>query len=110
MAVIRRRHAHDKDGRRKHVSELSERLAPLEELGAAKAAEQAGGNGDVAVADDTIRVDSSKLKLPGKLVDEDRDVAGVFRLDPLVIVILAAFLCFVAFIAWQITLMPPPAK
>ena len=112
MAVRRHRHKHGKGGRRKHVNELSALLAPPEEQTAAKAKEAApgndGGQSDHA-ADDTIVVDSKNIKLPEKFIEEeDRDATAIFKLEPVVVFILVAFLSFVAFVAWQITKMPPP--
>ncbi len=114
MAIRRRRHAHTGKGeRRKHAKELASRLAPPEEQEAAAAAESqeaAGQGGDVHeghAPDDTIRVDAKNLKLPEKFLEDERGAAHVFRLEPVALVILVAFLTFVAFIAWQITLMPP---
>ena len=108
MAIRRRRHKHGREGRKQHTDELSAMLAPLEEL-MPEAAPPPGqpSNGDYH--DATIRVDSSSVKTPEKLLDEDEPREGlrIFYLEPLVLVILSIFLAFVAFVAWQITLMPP---
>ncbi|MCA1633747.1 MAG: hypothetical protein LC802_08520 [Acidobacteria bacterium] len=105
MAIKRRksRHAHGSEGRKKHVEELSGRLAPLEEQKAFSHSEQSEGNHN---HDDTIRVDSNSVKMPQQFSDGERDAAGIFYLEPVVIFIIALMLCFIAFIAWQITLMP----
>ena len=107
MAIRRRRHKHGREGRKKHTDELSAMLAPLEELMPEVAAPPAQHvNGDYH--DATIRVDSSSVKAPEKLLDEDEPREGlrIFRLEPLVLVILTLALAFIAFIAWRITLMP----
>ena len=114
MAIRRRRHKHHgPEERKKHADELSEMLAPLEELHpeavAPVPAEQAR-NGDYQ--DATIRVDRKSVHMPERLLDESesREGLSIFYLEPLVLVILVAMLIFIAFVAWQITLMPPPAK
>ena len=113
MAIRRRRHKHGPEGRKKHTDELSAMLAPLEEQkpeAAGAPSPAASGNGDGAYHDATIRVDSKSVKMPERLLDEDEPRKGlrVFRLEPLVLVIVSLMLAFMAFIAWQITLMPPP--
>ncbi|HZB43956.1 MAG TPA: hypothetical protein VE360_01860 [Pyrinomonadaceae bacterium] len=108
MAIRRRRHKHGREGRKKHTDELSAMLAPLEELKPEMAPPpgQPEGNGDYH--DATIRVDSKSVKMPERLLDEDEPREGlrIFYLEPLVLVILSIMLAFVAFVAWQITLMP----
>ena len=99
-------------GRRREktpTQELAARLAPPEE------SEPAGGlhqavPGAARKADDTIRVNTSTVKLPSKFTEEERRGARIFYLEPVVVFILVALLAFIAFIAWQITQMPPPAK
>jgi hypothetical protein len=82
---------------------MAARLTPLEEMEGFRASrQQDAGQG---VPDDTIRVDSKSVRLPDRLVDEGGD-GSAFRLDGVVVVILAVMLAFVAFVAWQITLMP----
>ena len=101
-------HTHGNGDRRRHEEELSKRLAPLEETEAFRQSEQTDGHrGDIK---DTIRVDRTNIKMPESFLEEERDAADVFRLHPVVIFILVVVLAFTAFIAWQITLMPPPQK
>lgn len=114
MAIRRRRHKHGPEGRKKHTDELSAMLAPLEELRPEEAAPQQpapapGGNGDGDYHDATIRIDSKSVKMPERLLDEDEPRRGlrVFRVEPLVFFVVLLMLAFMAFIAWQITLMPP---
>ena len=107
MALTKRRrsHRHKSDEEKRH-RELSARLAPLEETGEfARAEQREGKNGS-----DTIRVDSKSVHTPEQLIAEERDAADTFRPHPVVVVILLLALAFIAFIAWQITLMPPPSK
>ena len=83
---------------------MADRLAPLEETGEFKKSSQHDSR--KAEADDTIMVSSQTVKMPEKFLDEDRSVAGIFHLEPVVIVIVLFMLGFIAFIAWQITKMP----
>lgn len=116
MAIRRRRHKHGPEGRKKHTDELSAMLAPLEELKPEavapppeESAPSGNGDGDGGYHDATIRVDSKSVKMPERLLDEDEPRKGlrVFHVEPLVFVVVALMLAFMAFIAWQITLMPP---
>ena len=91
-----RGHEHEHDGE-------AARLTPLEETAAFEESPQGDGKPD---ADDTIRVDSTTVPLPEHLVEDEREGASIFRLEPVVVFILVAMLAFLAFIAWQITLMP----
>lgn len=101
-------HAHGPGHRHEHEEDLAKRLAPLEETEAFRKAEQSDGNHNAVK--DTIRVDRSTVKMPEKFMEDEREAAEIFRLHPVVVAILAAMLAFIAFVAWQITLMPPPAK
>ncbi len=86
---------------------MADRLAPLEETQAFKESEQK--KGDKAAAD-TITVSNQSVKMPDKFLEEERDASGIFSLEPLVLAILIVMLLFIAFVAWQITLMPAPSK
>ncbi len=86
------------------AEEASERLAPLEERAEFKDSPQTDGN--QSNVKDTIRVDRNSVKMPEHLVEDERDAAATFRLDPVALVILAAVLAFIAFVAWQISRMP----
>ena len=83
--------------------DVAERLKPLEETEEFKDSPQVEGRGQ---ADDTIRVDSTNVPMPEHLVEDEREGASIFRLEPVVLFILVTMLAFIAFIAWQITLMP----
>jgi hypothetical protein len=85
-------------------AEIAERLTPLEETEEFKDSPQL--DGQPRGADDTIRVDSKSVPMPDHLIDDDREGASIFRLEPVVVFILLAMLIFIVFIAWQITLMP----
>ena len=99
-------------GRRREktpTQELAARLAPPEETEAAERLHQAVP-GEGRGADDTIRVSTSDVKLADKFSEEDRRGARIFYLEPVVVFILVLLLAFVAFIAWQVSQMPPAAK
>ena len=97
------RYSVGRSGRRKHEREMAARLAPLEETEAFGESAQRDGDRN---AGDTIRVGRTSVKMPEKFLGEERDAASTFRLDAVIVVILALMLAFIAFIAWQITLMP----
>jgi hypothetical protein len=86
-------------------SGMAERLKPLEETEEFKKSAQRDAN--PGGADDTIRIDNKSVPMPEHLIDDEREGASIFRLEPLVLFILIAMLLFIAFIAWQVTLMPP---
>jgi hypothetical protein len=96
-------HGHGAGGRREHQAKLAERLAPLEE---SEEFSQSGQHDGKRGVDDTIRVDSSSVRMPEHLLEDERGASSTFRLEPVVLFILLAMLAFIAFIAWQITLMP----
>ena len=80
----------------------AERLRPLEETRRFKDSPQ----GDGKRGADTIRVDNASVRMPEQFVEEDREGGAIFRLEPVVLFIIAVMLAFIAFVAWQITLMP----
>ena len=86
-----------------HDGDEAERLRPLEEIEAFKDSAQRDGD---RAAKDTIRVDSTSVRMPDNLVGEEREGGTIFRLEPVVVFLLVGMLAFIAFIAWQITLMP----
>jgi hypothetical protein len=97
-------HAHAAGDGHAHDENPAARLTPLEETEAFRDSDQQTGSH--AAVQDTIRVDRTTLKLPEKFIEDERGAAETFRLDGVVVAILAAALAFIAFIAWQITLMP----
>ena len=97
---------HDHD---EHEHELAERLKPLEETEEFKDSPQVEGS--QRGPDDTIRVDSKSVPMPESLMDDDeREGASIFRLEPVVLFVLVFMLAFIAFVAWQVTLMPEVKK
>lgn len=111
MALKRNGRLYRLGGRREKsgTQELASRLAPLEERKGKEEILQAAPNGKPS-NDDTIRIDSTMLKLPDKLVEDEREGADIFRLHPVVVGILVFMLAFILFVAWQISLMPSSAK
>ena len=93
-------HKHQDKGK----GDIAARLTPLEETKDFEKSPQSEGH--KRDADDTIRVGSSSVHMPEHLLEDERDAASVFRLEPAAVFLLVIFLVFVAFIAWQITLMP----
>jgi hypothetical protein len=82
---------------------MAERLKPLEETEEFKESPQVEGKRGA----DTIRVDSTTVPMPETFIEEEREGAAIFRLEPVVLFILVVMLAFIGFITWQITLMPP---
>ena len=90
-------HHHEQD-----EPDMAERLKPLEETEEFKESPQVEGKRGA----DTIRVDSKSIPMPEHFVDDEREGASIFRLEPVVFVFLVVMLTFIAFIVWQVTLMP----
>lgn len=99
-------------GKRKKgdTAKLAAQLAPLEELDRSVAAKQVGGT--VPPVDPeldphygAIVVDNEGLHIP-KDIMEGGDEKTYMGMEPVVLVILGIMLVFIAFIAWQISLMP----
>jgi len=82
--------------------DLAERLKPLEETREFKESPQVEGKRGA----DTIRVDSKSVQMPENFIEDEREGANIFRLEPVVLFILLVMLAFIGFVAWQITLMP----
>lgn len=84
-------------------AKISERLAPAEEQ-EAKSNTQNAGNGGVII------VDATSVNISTDLSNEQKSEGYILGLHPVVIVIVICALLFISFIAWRITLMPPPAQ
>jgi hypothetical protein len=99
-------------GKRKKgdTAQLAAQLAPLEEVNKSVAAKQLGANPplDDPTADPhygAIVVDNQGLHVPVDIM-EGGDEKTYLGMEPVVLVILGVMLVFIAFIAWQITLLP----
>ena len=92
------------------TAQLAAMLAPLEELDKSSAAKQLGSSphlGDPQADPHygAIVVDNDNLNLPKDIMEGSG--GGTFLgMEPVVLVILGVMLAFIAFIAWQISLMP----
>jgi hypothetical protein len=91
------------------TAQLAKMLAPLEELDRSAAKQQGIGpslEGPQANSHDgAIVVDNEGLHVP-KDIMEGGDETTFLGMEPVVLVILGVMLLFIAFIAWQISLMP----
>lgn len=110
MAVKKKRKRGWKTGRlhwpgsrHHHRPDEADRLTPLEETGEFEKSPQVDS---ARAADDTIRVDSKSVPMPEHLLEDEREGSSIFRLEPVVIFVLVLMLSFIAFVAWQVTLMP----
>ena len=83
---------------------MAERLRPLEETAEFRDSPQTDER--PGAADGTIRVDNKSVPMPESLIEDEREGASIFRLEPVVFTILVIMLAFIAFVAWQVTLMP----
>jgi hypothetical protein len=105
------RHAGNRRRKKGDTDRLAAQLAPLEEQDKPAAEQQVGSNLN-SINEQTARdygaivVDNENLKLPGDIM-ETRDENRFLGIEPVVLVVLIIVLSFIAFIAWQISLMPP---
>lgn len=89
------------------TSKLAARLAPLEEQKLSSVMiDQHQAIGGASQEIGAIVVDRDNLQVPKEMLDSS---GGRFLgMEPVVLVILGLMLCFIAFIAWQISQMPAP--
>jgi len=106
-----RMHHHRRKKRKKgDTDQLAAQLAPLEEQDQSSAERQIGSGlnstnnqsnpdyGAIVVGDDNLNVPKDMM--------EGGDQKRFFGMEPVVLVVLIIVLSFIAFIAWQISLMP----
>jgi hypothetical protein len=86
------------DERNEPLAELTAQLKPVEELEDHRA--------DTELLEGAIRVDD-RVPIPNGVIEPESKRSGV---DFVVLMIALLMLVFIAFIAWQISLMPGPAK
>ena len=103
-------HSRRKKRRKGDTDRLAAQLAPLEEQDKPAAENQIGStlNTSIGSADrhfGAIVVDSTDLKVPADIM-ETQEEKHFFGIEPVVLVVLILILSFIAFIAWQISLMP----
>ena len=102
-------HRHDKH-KKGDTARLAAQLAPLEEQDRLAAQQQPENKAAVIKMQSdpgfsAIVVDNENLVVP-KDIMEGGDEKTYLGMEPVVIAILGVMLLFIAFIAWQITLMP----
>ena len=93
------------------TAQLAAQLAPLEEQKGRDALGQGDSGQGSSPAGATqeygaIVVGNENVRL-SKDIMEGRAGSGILGMEPVVLVILALMLAFIAFIAWQISRMPP---
>lgn len=97
--------------RKGDTAQLAAQLAPLEEQdkrgalergSTTQTASQRGAHQEYGAI--VIERDTQGLS---KDIVEDRSAKGFLGMEPVVLAILGVMLIFIAFIAWQISLMPP---
>jgi hypothetical protein len=106
---LRDRHKKRKKG---DTAQLAAQLAPLEEQDKHAARRQQGANvygagqngGRLIQETGALIVDTDHLHLAAELTETGG--GRVWDIEPIVLVIVCAMLVFIAFIAWQISLMP----
>ena len=102
-----RPHFRRKKRRKGDTDQLAAQLAPLEEQDKPAAEQQIGTL--LHTGSDrhfgAIIVDNEDLKVSTDFV-EPKDEKRILGMEPVVLVVLILMLSFIAFIAWQISLMP----
>ncbi len=111
MDIKKRLHIHSRGKHKKgDTAQLAAQLAPLEEQDRHAAKQQLAGGPppNDSQADPhfgAIVVDNDNLHVPQDIMEGGNEKTFL-GMEPVVLVILAVMLIFIAFIAWQITLMP----
>lgn len=105
-----RMHSRVKKRRKGDTDQLAAQLAPLEEQDKPAAEHQIGShhnavNGQADLNYGAIIVDNENLKVPTDIM-EAQEEKRLFGVEPVVLVVLFLMLGFIAFITWQISLMP----
>ena len=91
--------------RKSDTARLAARLAPLEEQGqrTTTAIEERAAAG-IDQEPGTIVVDKNNLQVPREIMEGGKK--QFLGMEPVALVILAFMLCFIAWVAWQISKMP----
>jgi hypothetical protein len=103
MAVSKKRRQLHRNRKRGDSNQIAAQLAPLEEQNR-DAAQKQGASENGSNQGGKIVIDKQDLQIP-KGVNE-AEGASPLGIDPIVIVIVALLLAFIAFIVWQVSLMP----
>ncbi|HEX8634811.1 MAG TPA: hypothetical protein VF703_11750 [Pyrinomonadaceae bacterium] len=98
---------HHKKRKKGDTAQLAAQLAPLEEQDKHAARRQGGSqNGGRLIQEHgALIIDTEGLNLPRDLT-ESGDAGALWKIEPVVLVIVGVMLLFVAFIAWKISEMP----
>jgi hypothetical protein len=91
--------------RKGDTAKLAASLAPLEEQRPASAVDEKLISGGASQETGAIVVDRSRHHIPNEML-EGPSRGRLLGMEPVVLVILAFMLCFIVFIAWQISQMP----
>ena len=103
-------HSRKHKRRKGDTDQLAAQLAPLEEQNKPAAEQQIGSHLDTTNSHSNrdygaIVVDNVNLNVPKDII-EGRGEKQFLGMEPVVLVVLIILLGFIAFIAWQISLMP----
>jgi hypothetical protein len=90
----------------REAAERASRLTPPEEQNNGGGAPQEGSKQEGAAAGGAIVVDTSDLKLPKGITEEEEGAPSWFGFDPVVLIILGLSLFFIALIAYLISIEP----
>ena len=107
---LSRAHSRKHKRRKRDTDQLAAQLAPLEEQDKPAAEQQIGShldstNGQSNRDYGAIVVDSVDLSVPKDFIEAQQE-KQFLGMEPVVLVVLIIILGFIAFIAWQISLMP----
>lgn len=92
--------------RKQDTARLAASLAPLEEQRPASVPiDQKQMTGGASQEAGAIVVDRNSLHVPKEMMERS-GAKGLFGMEPVVLVIIGLMLCFIAFIAWQVSQMP----
>lgn len=104
-------HSRKHKRKKRDTEQMAAQLAPLEEQNKPAAEQQIGSNWEPTNGQQkqnygAIVVDSTNLDFPKGII-EGQEEKQFWGIEPVVVVVLIIVLSFIAFIAWQISLMPP---
>lgn len=87
------------------IAELSDRLAPPEEINSNFGSERESRDDD-----GTLVVDTGALKFPKGFVENEQEKRGILGLEPVIVLILSILLAFIGLIAYFVYKMPASPK
>ena len=95
---------HRRKRQKPDTARLAARLAPLEEQGRRTTTASEERAASLNQEPGTIVVDKNNLLVPREMMEGGEKT--ILGMEPVALVILVFMLCFIAFIAWQISQMP----